>query len=767
MASETPIPVPPTEPAAAGNALRSAPFQTVLVANRGEIACRVIRTLRELGIRSVAVFSDADAGARHVREADVAVRIGPAAAASSYLDVDAVVAAAVATGAQAVHPGYGFLSENAAFARACAAAGIVFIGPGIDAIEVMGDKVRAKAHVGARGVPVIDGTEGTALSDAELAAAALRIGFPLLIKPSAGGGGKGMLVVNAEPELAGALASARRIALAAFGDDTLLLERLVPTPRHIEVQVLADRFGHVVHLGERECSLQRRHQKVIEEAPSPLLDDATRERIGLAACEVARSVGYEGAGTVEFLVSDADPTAFHFLEMNTRLQVEHPVTEFVTGVDIVAWQLRIAAGEPLTIGQADVRLAGHSIEARLYAEDPRRAFLPGAGTVLALAEPRAGAHVRVDSSLFAGAVVPADYDPMLAKVIVWGSDRAQALARLDSALAESVVLGVPTNLEYLRLLLADPAVIAGALDTSLIERRLPHLAFEDPDFAALAAAALVLREREIRPGRTGPGSSSADGLAPGSSSADRPRAGSPWARHTGWRLGEHCPSGYRLEGPAGTTHVEISRASESGAPETLRVIIGDRADTATITTIAPGRHLVRIGALSQTYLSAREPGPAHGGALWLARDGVAWRFHVPSRAVVVAESRAAARASLAGSAGAASPLVSSPMPGTIVAVHAADGDHVDAGDPVLSVEAMKMEHQVLAPISGTLSLAVVAGDVVRAGSTLATVLVETPAHVTAPVVSPMPSIAPTVHPATDIRAGRPNDRTPDSPKETA
>ena len=488
-------------------------------------------------------------------------------------------------------------------------------------------------------------------------------------------------------------------------------------------------------------------------------------------------MGYEGAGTVEFLVSDADPTAFHFLEMNTRLQVEHPVTEFVTGVDIVAWQLRIAAGEPLTIGQADVRLAGHSIEARLYAEDPRRAFLPGAGTVLALAEPRAGTHVRVDSSLFVGAVVPADYDPMLAKVIVWGSDRAQALARLDSALAESVVLGVPTNLEYLRLLLADPAVIAGALDTSLIERRLPHLAFEDPDFAALTAAALVLRERESRPGGTGPGSSSADGLGPGSSSVDglgpgssspdRLRSGSPWARHTGWRLGEHCPSGYRLEGPAGTTHVEISRAREPGAPETLRVIIGDRADTATITTIAPGRHLVRIGALSQTYLSAREPGPAHGGALWLARDGVAWRFDVPSRAVVVAESRAAARASLAGSAGAASPLVSSPMPGTIVAVHAADGDHVDAGDPVLSVEAMKMEHQVLAPISGTLSLAVATGDVVRAGSTLATVLAETPAQVTAPVVSPIASMAPTVHPATDIRAGRPNDPTPDSPKETA
>ncbi|GMA95558.1 hypothetical protein GCM10025881_23820 [Pseudolysinimonas kribbensis] len=368
-------------------AMTSRPFRTVLVANRGEIAVRVIRTLRRLGIRSVAVHSDADADALHVRMADEAVRIGPAPAAESYLSVDALIAAARRSGAEAIHPGYGFLSESPDFARACAEAGIVFIGPGPDAMAIMADKIAAKQTVAARGVPVVPGSDGHGLGDEELAAAARDVGFPLLVKPAAGGGGKGMQVVTAEPELAPALASARRVAAAAFGDDTLLLERLVERPRHIEVQVMADRHGHVIHLGERECSLQRRHQKVIEEAPSPLLTPAQRDRMGAAACEVARSVGYEGAGTVEFLVSDGDPDAFFFIEMNTRLQVEHPVTEQITGLDLVELQLRIAAGEPLPLTQDDVELRGHAIEARIYAESPERGFLPATGTVLDLGQP--------------------------------------------------------------------------------------------------------------------------------------------------------------------------------------------------------------------------------------------------------------------------------------------------------------------------------------------------------------------------------------------
>ncbi|ARU51685.1 hypothetical protein CBR64_09520 [Cellulosimicrobium cellulans] len=450
-------------------------FRTVLVANRGEIACRVIGTLRRLGVRSVAVFSDADADARHVREADVAVRIGPAPATQSYLDVDAVVAAAVATGAEAVHPGYGFLSENPALARACERAGIAFVGPGVDALEAMADKLAAKRIVGARGVPVVPGAGEPGMPDDDLLAAARGVGFPLLVKPSAGGGGKGMVVVRTADDLSGALASARRVAGSSFGDDTLLLERLVEAPRHIEVQVLADTHGTVVHLGERECSLQRRHQKVVEEAPSPLLTPAQRARMGEAACEVARSVGYVGAGTVEFLVPAADPDAFFFIEMNTRLQVEHPVTEMVTGLDLVELQLRVAAGAPLGIAQDDVVLRGHAVEARLYAESPERGFLPATGSVLVYDDDGVPAGpgaspLRLDSGIAAGAVVSGYYDPMLAKAVAWGETRDEAVDRLDGLLARTVVLGVETNTAFLRSLLADPDVRAGRLDTGLIDR---------------------------------------------------------------------------------------------------------------------------------------------------------------------------------------------------------------------------------------------------------------------------------------------------------
>ena len=449
-------------------------FSKVLIANRGEIAVRIIATLDRLGIASVAVYSDADAGAPHVRAAGEAVRIGPAPAAQSYLNIDAIIAAARATGAEAVHPGYGFLAENAAFARACAAAGLVFVGPPPGAIEAMGDKIAAKATVAAAGVPVVPGTGKPGMSDEELIISLNGPVFPLLVKPSAGGGGKGMRVVGSPEELPAALAAARREARAAFGDDTLLIERYITRPRHIEIQVLADTYGTVTHLGERECSLQRRHQKIIEEAPSPLLDEARREAMGGAAVEAARSVGYTGAGTVEFIVPGDSPDEFYFMEMNTRLQVEHPVTELVYGLDLVEWQLRVAAGERLTVARP-ARPAGHAVEARVYAEDPARGFLPTGGTVLALREP-ACEGVRVDSGLAEGMTVTSAYDPMLAKVAAWGPDRATALRRLDAALADTAVLGVTTNIAFLRTLLADPDVQAGRLDTTLAERVADRLA---------------------------------------------------------------------------------------------------------------------------------------------------------------------------------------------------------------------------------------------------------------------------------------------------
>src|SRR4051795_6058827 len=419
-------------------------FETVLVANRGEIAVRVIRTLRAMGIRSIAVYSEADADALHTRLADVAVPIGPAPAAQSYLSVERVLGAARRTGAQAIHPGYGFLSENVEFARACERAGLVFIGPPGAAIEAMGDKIRAKQTVAAAGVPVVPGRTDPGMDDDAVALAAVEVGFPVLLKPSAGGGGKGMRVVRGPDELTAQIAAARREARSSFGDDTLLVERYLGHSRHIEVQVFGDTHGTVIHLGERECSLQRRHQKVIEEAPSPLLTPAGRAAMGRAAVDAAKAVGYTGAGTVEFIV-DAESGGrgndldFFFLEMNTRLQVEHPVTELVTGLDLVELQVRIAAGEPLPLDQGDVVLDGHAMEARVYAEDPARGFLPQAGTVLGLAEPD-GTGVRVDSSLAVGSVVGTDYDPMLAKVIAWGRDRATARARLVGALGHTAVL---------------------------------------------------------------------------------------------------------------------------------------------------------------------------------------------------------------------------------------------------------------------------------------------------------------------------------------
>jgi acetyl-CoA/propionyl-CoA carboxylase biotin carboxyl carrier protein len=644
-------------------------FDTVLVANRGEIAVRVIRTLKRLGIRSVAVYSDADAGAPHVAMADVAVRLGPAPATESYLSIDAVLAAAAATGAQAIHPGYGFLSENAAFARACAKAGVVFIGPGVHALEAMADKISAKQLVGARGVPMVPGTDAAGLDDAALTKAAAGVGYPLLIKPSAGGGGKGMQIVRSADELAPALASARRIAAAAFGDDTLLLERLIERPRHIEVQVLADRSGTTIHLGERECSLQRRHQKVVEEAPSPLLDEATRARIGEAACEVARSVSYEGAGTVEFLVADAAPDEFFFIEMNTRLQVEHPVTELVTGIDLVEQQLRIAAGEALSFAQDDIRMTGHAIEARIYAESPARDFLPATGTVLALDEPE-GDGFRVDSGLVEGLVVGGAYDPMLAKAIAFGADRDEALTRLDALLAQTVVLGLDTNIDELRSVLADPDVRTGKLDTGLLDRRgTPPAAVADADDLAVAAAVL---------------------------DAARDPGSGPWVRD-GWRAnGARRPARHGIRTPDGVIDVVVDGVA---------------------TPVRSHEYLVRRAGSTETVHAA-----SRGSTLWLRRHGRTLELQTPSRAERTAE----LLASIVRAEGPVSPELRSLMPGTVVAVPVADGARVAVGDTIVTVEAMKMESPLTAPVAGIVRVSVRVGDLVRRDQVVA-VIEEDPA----------------------------------------
>ncbi|MGW9480300.1 acetyl-CoA carboxylase biotin carboxylase subunit [Saccharomonospora azurea] len=662
-------------------------FDTVLVANRGEIAVRVIATLRRLGIRSVAVYSDADADARHVAEADVAIRVGPAEAARSYLSIPDIIAAARATGAQAVHPGYGFLAENAAFAEACEDAGLVFVGPPVGAIEAMGDKIRAKETVSAAGVPVVPGANDVSDVDS-VAAAAERVGYPVLLKPSAGGGGKGMRLVHAPDELSAAVESAQREARGAFGDDRLLVERFVADPRHIEIQVLADRHGGVVHLGERECSLQRRHQKIVEEAPSALLDDATRDRMGKAAVEAARSVGYVGAGTVEFIVSSVAPDEFFFLEMNTRLQVEHPVTELVTGLDLVEWQLRVAAGEELAFTQDDVRLDGHAVEARVYAEDPARDFVPTGGTVSGLHE-ASGPHVRVDSGIRQGTVVASHYDPMLAKVIAWGPDRASALNRLDRALADTAVLGVTTNVPFLRTLLRHPDVREGRLDTGLVERELLTLTADTADTADtvgveefVVAAAL---DRVLALWPTG-------------------EVIDPWDVPSGWRIGGNAGLTMRLR--AGTAEALVR---VEGGPERAEVTVDGAAPLAVSASREGADLVVRVDGEYRRYRRAE----AADGAVWYAREG---------RAVAVSE-RPNLLASHAESVEAGP--ITSPMPGTVLVVKVALGDVVKAGTPLLVVEAMKMEHTITAPVDGVVSrLDVRAGQQVALDEPLALVTPE-------------------------------------------
>jgi acetyl-CoA/propionyl-CoA carboxylase, biotin carboxylase, biotin carboxyl carrier protein len=664
--------------------MSSKTFNTVLVANRGEIAVRVIRTLRAMGIRSVGVFSDADACARHVAEADTAVRIGPAPARQSYLNIDAVVEAARRTGAQAVHPGYGFLSENAQFAAALQAAGIAFIGPPVAAIQTMGDKIAAKAAVSAFGVPVVPGVSRPGLTDADLIAGADEVGYPVLVKPSAGGGGKGMRVVHEAAELPTALVSARREAASAFGDDTLFLERFVLNPRHIEVQVLADGHGNVVHLGERECSLQRRHQKVIEEAPSPLLDPETRARIGAAACDTARSVDYTGAGTVEFIVSADRPDEFFFMEMNTRLQVEHPVTEMVTGIDLVELQVRIAAGEKLPVAQDDITMSGHAIEARVYAEDPARGFLPTGGEVLNLAEPE-GPGVRVDSGLAPGMVIGSEYDPMLAKVIAHAGDRPAALHALDRALRDTAVLGVTTNIEFLRFLLADPDVIAGRLDTGLLDRRTPdYIPAQHGDAELIAAATYKwLRAWPIP-------------------------VGDLWEVPSGWRMGVRAPTTFRLHAGERTDHVYLT-----GVPSAATARVEDGESHSLTASLDGERLTVTLDGLRIEYLVAAQDFGGTG-QIWLSGGG---------RAVMVEELREPPVRPDEEHRGDAE--LTSPMPGSVVAVGVQDGQHVDAGAVVVTVEAMKMEHALSAPVDGVVELLVAVGDQVKVGQPLARITVST------------------------------------------
>ena len=649
-------------------------FDTVLVANRGEIAVRVIRTLRRLGIRSVAVYSDPDTGARHVIEADTAVRLGRAAARESYLDIARVLDAAVRTGSQAIHPGYGFLSENADFAAACARAAVVFLGPPARAIEVMGDKITAKNTVAAFGVPVVPGVAKPGLTDDDLVAAAEEVGYPVLVKPSAGGGGKGMRLVEDPARLREALVSARREAASAFGDDTLFLERFVLRPRHIEVQVLADAHGNVVHLGERECSLQRRHQKVIEEAPSALLDAATRARIGAAACDTARSVDYVGVGTVEFIVSAERPDEFFFMEMNTRLQVEHPVTEAVTGLDLVEWQLRVAAGEKLTFTQDDIELNGHAIEARVYAEDPARGFLPTGGRVLQVFEP-AGDGVRVDSSLSAGTVVGSDYDPMLSKVIAHAADRDEALAKLDRALSQTAVLGVQTNVEFLRFLLADQRVRAGELDTALLDERLA-------DFVPLPAPEDVL---------------AAGGLYR-QSALDRIAEGNLWAAPTGWRVGaDAAPVRTAMRTALGAETVSVW-----GPPEAAKVQVGDGEIVSATVQLESDQMSVTLAGLRREYRCAEAD--RH---LWIADERGTWQL------------REAEEQKIHRVAGERPAEVVSPMPGSVIAVQVNSGAEVSEGDVVVVVEAMKMEHSLAAPVSGQVEVLVSVGEQVKVEQVLA------------------------------------------------
>ncbi len=655
-------------------------FSKILIANRGEIACRIARTAKALGYRTVAVFSDADAGALHVRQADEAVGIGPPAAQESYLKIDALLAAAKLAGADAVHPGYGFLSENAAFAEACSEAGLVFIGPPAAAIDAMGNKARAKALMEAAGVPCVPGSRGADQSDDALRAEGNRIGFPLMVKAAAGGGGRGMRLVAAAEDLAQALARSRSEAAGAFGSDELILERAIADARHIELQIFADRHGNVIHLGERDCSIQRRHQKVIEETPSPAVPGELREQMGAAAVAAARAIGYVGAGTVEFLLDGSQK--FYFLEMNTRLQVEHPVTEAVTGLDLVAWQLRIAAGEKLPLTQQQVRFDGHAIEARLYAEDPSRNFLPQSGTLVDW-RPASGEGIRVDHGVISGLVVSPFYDPMLAKVIAHGGSREEARRRLAIALEDTVALGLNTNRGFLISVLRHPAFAAGDATTAFIERYFPagSEALQSPkvDLRTVAVAAILLFEaRESQTVR-----------------------GQSW--------------------------------SSTGAPSwPLRLTAGDAHQQVIVMVIGKDHYLIALGShMLEVSIEERQEGAvrftASGmqqTARYVLHDGT---VHLDINGLVAAIRETTLEPSAASRRDASSRLVA-PMNGAIISVAAKPGDIVARGQLIVVLEAMKMQHEITAERDGTIDKILV-----RPGDQVATrqVLVELKAEVSA------------------------------------
>jgi 3-methylcrotonyl-CoA carboxylase alpha subunit len=660
-------------------------FHTVLIANRGEIACRVIRTCRALGIRTVAVYSDADADAQHVRQADEAHRIGGPRPQESYLRGDAILEVARATGAQAIHPGYGFLSEHADFADAVEAAGIAFIGPSAASMRKMGSKAGAKELMQAAGVPVVPGYTGEDQSPDVLQREADRIGYPLMIKAAHGGGGKGMRIVRSSDEFLPNLESCQREARNAFGRDRVLLERYIEKPRHIEIQVFADRHGNAIHLFERECSAQRRYQKVLEESPSPFLTPELRRAMGDAAVQAARAIDYANAGTVEFIVGQDG--GFYFMEINTRLQVEHPVTEMVTGLDLVEWQLRVAAGEPLPRRMDQLSQSGHAIEVRLYAEDPDAGFLPGSGRLHRLRLPQAAPGVRIDSGVVEGDVVTIFYDPMIAKLIVHGADRAQALARLRDALAQCEIAGPKSNVEFLERLARHPSVVGGTIDTGYLDRHLDEfLAGAEHDDALLAvavAAQLTLREQAAHRCHA--------------ASSD---PGSPWAATDGWRLG----------GPA-----RARQAYDVGGRRVEAVVSG-----------AAGTYAIEIGGRRFAIEGAR----IDGDALSLRLDGEARRVRVlgDMRATSIHDGvhrLAIARlplhdAAAAGAEGGAD-RVAAPMPGRVVVTRVRPGDAVAAGQEVMVIEAMKMELSLKAPRDGVVGeVRAAAGDFVDADAVLVT-----------------------------------------------
>jgi 3-methylcrotonyl-CoA carboxylase alpha subunit len=642
-------------------------FDKILIANRGEIACRVIRTAKRLGIRTVAVYSDADADALHVALADEAYHIGPPAARESYLLGDVILEVAVRSGARAIHPGYGFLSENAGFAEACAKAGIAFIGPPCESIRAMGSKSAAKEIMGAAGVPLVPGYHGREQGGDFLQSEADRIGYPLLIKASAGGGGKGMRVVERSSNFAEALAGARREAMSSFGDDHVLLERYLAKPRHIEIQVFADSHGNALHIFERDCSIQRRHQKVIEEAPAFGMTPELRHKMGEAAVAAARAIGYVGAGTVEFLLDEDG--SFYFMEMNTRLQVEHPVTEMISGLDLVEWQLRVAAGEAMPCSQDQLAICGHAIEARIYAEDPARDFLPSIGTLQHLRTPLESAHVRIDSGVRQGDEVSIHYDPMIAKLIVWDSDRNAAIRRMRTALAEFQVVGVTTNIGFLGNVVALHTFSAGKIDTGFIERHRDALF---PESAPASDRTLALASLDLMLTR------SAEAKCRAQKSHD---PHSPWHQTSGWLLNSdnyhhlhfidaeqvisviahYRPSGFLLELPGGGMLV---RGERDDAGELMADLAGTRIKAT----------VIRNGAV----LTVLDQGKSH--------QLMIHNLHSVGEQDEVSAGR-----------------LTAPMPGKIVAVMVETGVRVVRGTPLLIMEAMKMEHTINAPCDGSVA----------------------------------------------------------------